>query len=291
MLYMNIDKEIFSETLRKIREGKGLKQLEITTNLMSRTTYSKVERGIMAPGIENFYNIVSRLNIGFEEFFYIYHDYHLDDRWEIINKFKQTRGNFDIDKLSTIIKMCENFLKLQEDNHIHNISKVCAALLKLNSNDFEEAKVIAALVWEDLSKRNTWYFDDIFLVNNIFFLFDDETVEEMYKRAINNLMRYKGFQDNLRESIEFSLQLNKFTYGMFYKKSIKENTRTLNDLILRAQELRYYDIKAVLYVRKGLLQLDESLITKGLNILEVLDLKELLKSAHDEIDIYLSECT
>lgn len=67
---MLLDKQAFSETLNNIRHGKGIKQKEITNNLMCRTTYSKIERGIIIPNVFNFYNILSRLDIEFEEFIY-----------------------------------------------------------------------------------------------------------------------------------------------------------------------------------------------------------------------------
>lgn len=283
---MTLDKEQIAQTLTSVRHGKGLKQKDITDQLMSRTTYSKIERGVIAPGIDNFHNIMGRLNISFDEFFYIYNGYRFDDRWEIINAFKQTRGNFDVAQLNKIIQQCQSFLSKQDDLHIENIQQVCQALLALNENNMEEAKVIAADVWEHLSERNTWYFDDVLLVNNILFLFEEETMAEMYKRSVLTLDKYQGFEYQLKKTILFSLKLNTFSYKMFYDSEHTVTVAEIDDLIKDATQMRYYDMKAVLLVRKGLVMNDDTFIQQGLSILELLELEGLKTSVESEIAMY-----
>ncbi|GAA4059339.1 hypothetical protein GCM10022410_03140 [Amphibacillus indicireducens] len=88
----------------------------------------------------------------------------------------------------------------------------------MNSNDINSAREIAREIWNDLSERDTWYFDDILLVNNILFMFEGETINAMYDRAIHSLGRYKGFQNNVRNNMLFSLKFNKLSYDMFYPR-------------------------------------------------------------------------
>lgn len=285
---INFDKERFAGTLRKIRSGKGIKQSDVTNNVMSRSTYSKIERGLITPGIVNFYNILSRLNIGFEEFLYIYNGYAFDSRWKIINEFKNTRGNFDSDKLIMIKNMCEDFLRDTDDSHINNIKCTCLALLKIKENDFNTAKAIAEKVWSDLSNRETWFFDDVFIINNIFFMFEGKTIESMYSRAIDYLNKYGEFQSYWGTRIRFSLQFNKLSYDMFYGNRSKELQLLIDKLLVEAREFRYYDLEAILFIRKGLILSNEALIDKGLQILKVLELHELVTSAQEEINIYMS---
>ncbi|WP_170875359.1 helix-turn-helix domain-containing protein [Virgibacillus pantothenticus] len=285
---MYFDKETFSKVLTKARQGKGLKQREIAEDLMSRTTYSKIERGIIVPGIVNFYNILSRLNMGFGEFFYLYNKYTLEDRWKIINAFKYTRANTDVEKLTSIKEMCDNFLKNRQDKHITNIKNVCSALLKINENDFEAAKILANKVWDELSNRDTWFFDDIFLINNIFFIFEGDTMEEMYKRAIKYLNKYGEFRNNWGSKIRFSLEFNKLSYDIFYGERPKALEKKIKELIIQARKLCYYDMEAVLFIRLGMIQNDHTLVEKGFSILKVLELSELMASCCKEVAVFES---
>lgn len=278
--------EIFSKIIKEVRQGKGLKQKEITENVMSRTTYSKIERGLITPGIFNFYNILSKLNVGFDEFFYLYSNNDFDDRWRINNAFRNTRANFEVDELKIIKNMCNDFLIQQQDNHINNIRNVCNALLEIHNNNLYSAQKIAKAVWNDLSKRDTWYYDDILLINNILFLFEEEVIENMYNRALLNSNKYNEFQNNLNNNIQFSLKFNKLSYDMFYG-NIKEEHHTLIEILIEeSHNLRYYDMKAVLLIRKGLIQDNNALIEKGLNILDVLELDELANSVREEMKLY-----
>ncbi|GAA4058457.1 hypothetical protein GCM10022410_02010 [Amphibacillus indicireducens] len=71
-----------------------------------------------------------------------------------------------------------------------------------------------------------------------------------------------------------------------YSRSNKDFQNIIEDLIKEAHTLRFYDIKAILFIRKGLVQKDNLLIKKGLRILEILELNEVTVSVNKEIDIY-----
>lgn len=119
-------------------------------------------------------------------------------------------------------------------------------------------------------------------------MFEEETFKEMYVRLMNYLNKYNHYDSNSGANIKFSLKFNKLSYDLFYIDSTEYLLDEIEMLINHAHELRNYDIKAVLFVRKGLILDNQELINKGLSILKLLNLNELYNSVKYEIDMYFS---
>ena len=80
----------FGTVLKEIRQSKGLTQLEICGNNLSRATLSKIENNKEIPNIENFEHILKQLDMDFAEFSYICHTYLPLERSKIIQHFENS---------------------------------------------------------------------------------------------------------------------------------------------------------------------------------------------------------
>ncbi|EPH94778.1 DNA-binding helix-turn-helix protein [Enterococcus faecalis 13-SD-W-01] len=66
---------MYGQTLKKIREDKGLKQKDVCQNIVTLSYYSRIERNISSPTIDVFEKLIKNLNVGLEEFMYIHNEY------------------------------------------------------------------------------------------------------------------------------------------------------------------------------------------------------------------------
>jgi len=62
--YKNKAKDIISKNLKKYREASGITQISLSIQICKSSEYiSRIERGVMLPGIEVLYEIADVLNI------------------------------------------------------------------------------------------------------------------------------------------------------------------------------------------------------------------------------------
>lgn len=65
----------YGETFRRIREQKGMKMQEVVNDIVSISFLSKFERGQSDISLQSFTELLDRLSVTSDEFFYIHHNY------------------------------------------------------------------------------------------------------------------------------------------------------------------------------------------------------------------------
>lgn len=174
----------FGTVLKEIRQSKGLTQLEICGNNLSRATLSKIENNKEIPNIENFEHILKQLDMDFAEFSYICHTYLPLERSKIIQHFEnsyttcRTAKNYE-----KILKESNHYLKTHNDLPIENIAKISHLCLSICQNgDNEQSYFLAQELWKKLDKCDTWYLSDLRKLNAAMILFPiEQLIESMDK--------------------------------------------------------------------------------------------------------------
>ena len=94
------------------------------------------------------------------------------------------------------------------DKFIININIVVKGLIVFaNSVEYDQAHIIIAPIWKELSLRNTLYLADIYLLNAILFIFPIETAMEIKKFAFRQIEKYRNYQNIERLKINFLINL------------------------------------------------------------------------------------
>ncbi|WP_107838165.1 helix-turn-helix domain-containing protein [Metasolibacillus meyeri] len=177
-------------TIKKIRTSKNYSQAQIVRDTLHQTSYSKFELGKINLTTEHFNIILQRLDIGHDEFEYLHNNHQFTERNYIIQSFLKLRF-IDINILEEIIHKAEILLQKDEDQYIQDIYFISKGFISLKQDgNFDTACSYAQQVWERLQKFDTWYLSDIYLINNILFLFPIETAISISHLAITQLERY-----------------------------------------------------------------------------------------------------
>ena len=276
--------------IKQIRTSKGLCQSDLAKySGTAQGNYSKFENGQIEMRATVFFKILDRLDIPLEEYKYISNEYNLSCKESILKKFFYV-SHHDVESLESIKRECENYLKHKESVAIRNVKTICKALKYITvSNDFGEAKKIALPIWDRLSKSNALYVYDMYFINAIMYIF---SIDEAINIRAFLFREYKKYQ-----KFPYSKSLIRIAYLNVSLLLIENNMYDLanEDLDLCIQlckEDRMYLHLAVCYIRKGICGSwenhfeAESFIQKGLDMLDVLEEKQLLQIMLDEVNKY-----
>lgn len=127
---------------KKIRNNRTSSQAEITSNIISQSTYSKFESGIRDVNANIYLQLLHRLNISSEEFEYVRNDYKYGRKQNLIHKLFSINYNH-IENLHELKHQVVEFLEGQNDEDIKHIHLICEAFIQLHdTKDIEIAKNI-----------------------------------------------------------------------------------------------------------------------------------------------------
>lgn len=275
------------DTIRFIREAKGYTQKYVSESIIRQSTYSKVERGESDPASSKFFTLLDRLEMSVEEFLFIQHGYAHTKKGALIHAFTNQNYN-NPEKLNLLRNQATEYAEESGDRAAKDIASICNALIELSdSNDVKKARKYVEPVWERLESFDQWFLTELYLVNNILFFFPTESAIHITKRAVEQLKKYRGFKAS--NQLRFNFQFN-LTYLLLHNGAFDEALILLEELISDAKKLKYHDMLAICYERKGIALIKtgnlngRKLIEKGLTMLEIIEEIDLKKQAEKEIE-------
>lgn len=279
--------KITGKILKKIRVNKKYTQKFVTDGIISQSTYSKVERGVIDITYNKFIKLLNRLDVSEFEFQMLL-DEEPDARDDLIQQFFLINYN-DSEALVVIQQRVQHYLVANKDYVIQDIAYICEALMLISSErDYEQAAIFANKVWKRLESFDRWYMMEIRLINAILFIFPTETALHISERIVRQLDIY-----HTRESrvIQNNIQTN-LTLLMIRNKNHALALENLDELIFRFNKTNNYRLLAIVYIRKGItLRLLanptwEVDIKKGLKMLDAFEDTNLKEALTTEIEHY-----
>ena len=282
---------MLGEQLKEIRENKGLSQKYVLDSFMTQSAYSKFELGKTEIRASVFINFLTRIDMSLEELLYVQNGYQFPLREQIIQKFFNMSYN-DGTVLQEVLELAKDYLQSHptQDYMIEEVYHLCQSfLLLLETNDFSAASVSANKVWENLSKRNTLYVADIYMLNAILFIFPLETILEIRKlmeRSIEkygNLFRLQRIKINMHTNIAYL-----FMKENMFEKAVVELEESIN---LCKMERAYVQL-GICYIRKGvcfnkLTANGDDWIEKGKQLLLIIEEQDLVGKIDNEMKQFI----
>lgn len=277
------------QTMREIRINKGYTQKYVSSNFVSQSAYSKFELNRIDILASSYMSLLEKVDVSLAEFYYIMNNYAYSRRQNFIYNFFSMPFNHR-ERLKETIKEANQLLLAGEDHLIDEIRLICEALLLLNkTNNIEQARELVSVVWDRLSKHDSWYLMDIRLINSILFIFPIETAINIADNALKRIYVYKEFQDT--HKLEINIRIN---FSLLLIKSNKFNTAldVIEGTIPLCKKHGAFRETAICYGRKGIClnnlgsKSAEKYTGKAVGILRVLEEKELEIMLLDEIKNY-----
>lgn len=275
------------EILKKIRINKKYTQKFVTEGIISQSTYSKVERGVIDITYNKFIKLLSRLDVSEFEFQMLL-DEEPDARDDLIQQFFLINYN-DLEALTVIQERVQHYLTMKKDYIIQDIAYICEALMLISKEcDYEQAAIFANRVWKRLERFDRWYMMEIRLINAILFIFPPETALHISERIVRQLSIYQTRESRV---IKNNIQTN-LTLLLIRNKNYATALENLDELIIRFKQISNYRLLAIAYIRKGIalrLLKDptwQEYTEKGLKMLDIFEDNNLKEALTTEIEHY-----
>ena len=277
----------FGKVYKEIRESKGLTQEEVCGNVISRTSLSKIESGKATPKYENMEFLLWQINMSFEEFDYICHLYQTSQRTEIMQTYLNMRSIIGTSDLVNLIQKCQDYLKTHHDLPIEEIRDMLEVVIYIRQHGTEQlsdqVKQTVKKLWEKIEKQDTWYENDLKILNTILFSFPIEHLHLITGKILQRLEVYKNYQHLY--DLRMTILLNLSTLYL-YNQDKNMCQQICYTLLEDAKNKKSYDRLAICYVRIGICRDDAKLIQKGFSLLELTNETSMLSHLKKEVETH-----
>ena len=277
----------FGNVYKEIRESKGLTQEEVCGGILSRTSLSKIESGKTTPKYENMEFLLQQVNMTFEEFDYICHLYQPSQRAEIIQSYLNMSSILGTSELEKLFQKCQDSLKTHHDLPIEEISDMLEVIIYIRQHGTGElsdhAEQVVKKLWRKIEKQDTWYENDLKILNTILFRFPIEHLHLITGKILQRLEVYKNYQHLY--DLRMAILLNLSTLYL-YNQDRNMCQQICYTLLEDAKKKKHYDRLAICYVRIGICTDDSKLIQKGFSLLELTDEISMLSHLKKEVETY-----
>ena len=277
----------FGKVYKEIRESKGLTQEEVCGEVLSRTSLSKIESGKATPKYENMEFLLRQINMSFEEFDYICHLYQPSQRTEIMQTYLNMNSIIGSNGLVNFFETCQDYLKTHHDLPIEEIRDMLGIVIHIRQHGTEQlsdqVKQTIKKLWEKIEKQDTWYENDLKILNTILFSFPIEHLHLITGKILQRLEVYKNYQHLY--DLRMAILLNLSTIYLYHQDR-NMCQQICYTLLEDAKNKKSYDMLAICYVRIGICRDDAKLIQKGFSLLELTDETSILAFLKKEVETY-----
>lgn len=252
--------------LKKIRQSKNFTQKDISGEQLTQSTYSKIEASKMTPTIDNFFYILNRLDISYDEFVLLSEKNNLDPKKQIIKAFSRISSTIELDKIVALKRECAQFLRYTEDPVIQDIQLICQSLLFIQEGNDEKACHVAKLVWDRLSKMDCWYSIELRLINNILYVFPMETQMSITHIALEKLHEISAdSKEYIILRIAFFLNSGLL---LINQNNYSEALDHVEKALKESSAIQRVDLITISLCRKGIILIHLGSVQQGLTLID-----------------------
>lgn len=276
------------ETIKEIRTSKNLKMESLCSETLSLSTIKRIENDTINTSFINLENILLKLNISFDEFTYIRNNYNLSTKKQLIFEFRElTSVSVDIEQIKKLISKYKTYLDDNSDNEINNYLKFLKALLVINqTTKLGEATPLVESIWVSLENLDNWYWNDIQILSNIFFIFPMNEAESIVELLLERIKKYDTFNNSDR--LYIALMLN-YIQVLLLNNNFKKAYQLVDKAILYAKDKKLYLHWANAIAKKGIIEKKlgypnaDTYITEAKHILNVIQEPKYIEDLNRDI--------
>lgn len=267
------------ELIRYLRINKNILSQNLYKNILTRPAIVKFEKGESSTSTDKFLEILDRLNVTLEEFYYLYS---LKNKYEnpyiFTNKYINAFYKSDTKKMKELSILSANKYEesgIEKYNHYKAITNLLLYILeKKNTLDLEHEDFI--IIKDYLINCNSWGYYEIMLFVNSLSFFSNDLIDVTYKKTKGNLLEYNQLVRYKNEMSILILNIlnKKVRLGniqsakYFYKELSDLKEHTLDDMYLQSM-LKYFG--AIISYMEGDISSEEE-IRQVINIFTFLNM-------------------
>ncbi|KRN56598.1 helix-turn-helix domain-containing protein [Carnobacterium divergens] len=281
-------------TLKKIREAKNLTQKEVSEDILSLSFYNKIENDKNSLTIELFFKILNRLNVDFDEFFFIHNNYSksiYDNYWYKIYSFYYLS---DSNSLELLINSLSLDYKKTKNIQFYQLSQI-AHVVSCRIKGIPPKEKVVNEICTYLISIESWTKHEISLFISTMDVFNFDILLILSEKILKTLRNYSKNQDYAHFMNGALINL---TVICLESDKINDSHYFLN--LLKSQNLDEKNLyeKNVINFLEGIYRLStgdrkgEERAKKSIEIFEYLDMKEhaskyelFLKKIKNQIDL------
>ncbi|MBC2008857.1 helix-turn-helix domain-containing protein [Listeria welshimeri] len=264
----------YGSVIKLLRKNKSLSQQDISTDILSRTTISKIENNSIIPTITTLEAISIKLDVTLDEITFIRNNFQLDKRNEIISDFLKLVSNTQTELVTNIISRINHYLKqYPDDSLLTDIKYILLATLHLINDEIDKALKLVKPIWERLERIDQFSLIEIRLVSNILFFFPTDIIKKFIPRLLVMIDKYIAFDKTLAP-LKVALLIN--TASIFMEIYPDTTTKNLEIAINTAKEINRFDLLANAYYLQGVHTQKPELVNKAKNIFYAIEQTEVL---------------
>ncbi|MFD2307150.1 helix-turn-helix domain-containing protein [Enterococcus termitis] len=277
----------YGQTIKSIRESRGISQATLCKGIMSRSNLSRFEHQLYIPSFDKVVNLLERLNVTVDEFMYI--DRHfLPSRYEYFyRKLIRAENYKNKEELSITAKQIAEYK--QESTEFYE-------LFLLSQLSLLESNLPAELTMTDISEYmrpklfelENWLFYDFRRLNNFIQIFQLDEALFLYDRAITEFSKYEAFSKENNISIHLSLNVGQLLLAhhqpekaVIYFKKAKQYARQQNKL--------FQELVSDLFIEKIISRNKEQNTKDSLTVLMEELIRQGYKTTVDSLISYIEE--
>lgn len=269
-------------TLKEIRINCNLKERDVYETIMSRAHLYQIEKNQQMPSWGIVTSILQKFTMSLAEFEYIHNNYQLDSIQQVIQDFKAIKTSTNSHAINALIEKINSLIKNEKNDFLMDVSYVLKALNTFQQEqNFKRSREIVKPVWNRLEKKDAWFYNDLLLITNILYAFDDLTIQHIFERLLVYINKYKNFNTSKELYINIhynyaiclrntTTEIDKMEINL--KKS-KEAANQINDVIT-VLSCRYY-LAEILW-HKGNKEKAMEEVKHVFTVLKILEESELL---------------
>lgn len=284
------------ETIKKIRTSKNLTRESLCSNMLSVTTLKRIEKDAINTSFYNLEYILQQLNISFDEFIFIRNNYQLPQKKQLIFEFRElTSISVDGEHIEALISKYKTYLQNFDDKEISNRLYFLKALLVINqTKDLKQGTPLVEHIWSSLEKLDTWYWADLQILSNIFYIFPMKEAESIVELLLERVNKYDSF--NNAERLYIALLLN-YIQVLMLNANYHKAYSLVDKAITFAKNKKMYLHWANAIAKKGLLEKilhytnGDLYIDQAKQILKVIQEPKYLEDLEQDIHTFLSSKT
>ncbi|ASX21077.1 XRE family transcriptional regulator [Lactiplantibacillus plantarum] len=206
-----------------LRKNKGMSQLELAKNITTRRSIGEVEHGYKDLPYTTMIKIIQRLGISLSNFEEYRQGHQFSADQALINEFESISDTSEVKKMKSILKKARQLEEKSTLRYIHYIICVLDALIHVDTYNCDQLTNLVKPVWNELSTVSVWNHTDLFIINNLLYIFDFQTALRIGKKIITKLNQYGDNNVLLQNAIYSNLAFINMTNSNAFGKSITIN--------------------------------------------------------------------
>ncbi|MBC1490945.1 hypothetical protein HCI99_04815 [Listeria booriae] len=246
-----MDAKKYGLTIYRIRKDLKLTRNFCYEDIMAKSNAQLFEKGESCPRFDKIIPVLNRIGISFDEFLYVHNGYQETPDEKILRGFvnlKDTTNTEGIKQLQAEIKAVP---LTNTSTFISYLQLVLEAFLVFEKEQsFIRAKEIVAPIWEQLQRQENWYYKDILIMANIYYLFDEKAVDTIISTMLIQVEKYKNYKASV--NLDTVILLN-YCFYLTERGRVLESEPYLDKALANARKNKHSDYLLQAKMRKVVL--------------------------------------